>query len=92
MKEVQNIHGLLKVEWTTVPRDLEKCGGLLSKLKVALTGLTFLPATIDAEVSSVVCALVLHEYFFSISLHLWSIVAHIFLFPPLLLWSVRNFK
>jgi len=53
MKEVQNIHGLLKVEWTTVPRDLEKCGGLLSKLKVALTGLTFLPATIDAEVSSV---------------------------------------
>jgi len=50
MKEVQGIHGHLKTEWTNVPRDLEKCGNLLSKLKVALTGLTFLPATIDAQV------------------------------------------
>jgi len=53
MKEVQNIHGLLTQEWQHVPRDLEKCGSLLSKLKVALTGLTFLPATIGAQVSSV---------------------------------------
>jgi len=52
MKEVQSIHGLLKVEWTNTPRDLEKCGSMLSKLKVALTGLTFLPATIDAQVSA----------------------------------------
>jgi len=52
MKEVQNIHGLLKVEWNHVPRDLEKCGNFLSKLKVALTGLTFLPATVDAQTSA----------------------------------------
>ena len=56
MKEVQGIHGLLTAEWTKSPRDLEKVGSLLSKLKVALTGLTFLPAAIDAQVSSVVGA------------------------------------
>lgn len=50
MKEVQNIHGLLKSEWSHSPRDLEKCGTLLSKLKVALTGLTFLPSSVDAKV------------------------------------------
>ena len=54
MKEVQNIHGLLKVEWNHVPRDLEKCGNFLSKLKVALTGLSFLPATVDAQTSAAV--------------------------------------
>lgn len=53
MKEVQSIHGLLTAEWTKSPRDLETVGGLLSKLKVALTGLTFLPATIDAQVPAV---------------------------------------
>ena len=58
MKEVQGIHGHLKTEWTNVPRDLEKCGNLLSKLKVALTGLTFLPATIDAQVPAMVSSFV----------------------------------
>lgn len=52
MKEVQNIHGLLKSEWTQTPRDLDKCGTLLSKLKVALTGLAFLPPSLDAQVPS----------------------------------------
>jgi len=52
MKEVQNIHGILKSEWTQTPRDLEKCGSLLSKLKVALTGLTFLPSSINSQVPS----------------------------------------
>jgi len=51
MKEVQGVHGLLMAEWTQTPRNLEKCGALLSKLKVALTGLTFLPPTVDAQVN-----------------------------------------
>jgi len=53
MKEVQNIHGVLKAEWQNpAGKDLEKCGTMLAKLKVALTGLSFLPAAVDAQTSN----------------------------------------
>ncbi|XP_013387267.1 26S proteasome non-ATPase regulatory subunit 8-like [Lingula anatina] len=43
LKEVVSTYQQLTQEWNKKPSDLDKCGALLGKLKVALTGLMFLP-------------------------------------------------
>ncbi|XP_013773839.1 LOW QUALITY PROTEIN: 26S proteasome non-ATPase regulatory subunit 8-like [Limulus polyphemus] len=48
LKEVVTNYQVLMQEWNKKPQNLDKCGQLLSKLKVALTNLTFLP-TSDAS-------------------------------------------
>ncbi|XP_054264322.1 26S proteasome non-ATPase regulatory subunit 8-like [Macrosteles quadrilineatus] len=45
VKEVVALYQKLKAEWTKKPQNLEACGQLLSKLKVGLTSLMFLPTS-----------------------------------------------
>ncbi|XP_046982289.1 26S proteasome non-ATPase regulatory subunit 8 isoform X1 [Schistocerca americana] len=45
MKEVVSLYQQLKTEWNKKPPNLNKCGELLTKLKVGLTHLMFLPTS-----------------------------------------------
>uniref|UniRef100_A0A1B6MMZ6 26S proteasome non-ATPase regulatory subunit 8 n=1 Tax=Graphocephala atropunctata TaxID=36148 RepID=A0A1B6MMZ6_9HEMI len=45
VKEVVTLYQRLKSEWSKKPQNLEACGQLLSKLKVGLTSLMFLPTS-----------------------------------------------
>uniref|UniRef100_A0A7R8Z8B3 26S proteasome non-ATPase regulatory subunit 8 n=2 Tax=Timema TaxID=61471 RepID=A0A7R8Z8B3_TIMDO len=45
LKDVASLYQHLRNEWTKKPPKLEKCGDLLSKLKVGLTQLMFLPTS-----------------------------------------------
>lgn len=44
MRNVVAVYQNLKQEWNKKPPNLERCGEYLSELKIALTGLTFLPS------------------------------------------------
>ncbi|CAK1543247.1 unnamed protein product [Leptosia nina] len=44
VKDAATLYQSLKTEWAKKPRKLEKCAELLNKIKIALTGLTFLPS------------------------------------------------
>lgn len=50
LKEIVTMYQNLKREWDKKPPNLDNCGALLSKLKIALTSVTFLP-TDEAEPS-----------------------------------------
>lgn len=52
MTSVSSAHAELKEEWHRADRDLDECGRILSKLKVALTGLTFIPSSLDDTTSA----------------------------------------
>ncbi|KAL8583821.1 26S proteasome non-ATPase regulatory subunit 8 [Nucella lapillus] len=43
LKEIVVMYQSLKREWDKKPPNLDRCGEILTKLKVALTGVTFLP-------------------------------------------------
>ncbi|XP_046848604.1 26S proteasome non-ATPase regulatory subunit 8-like [Xenia sp. Carnegie-2017] len=45
INDVVNMYQTLVKDWNKKPVNLEKCGKLLSSLKVALTGLSFLPTS-----------------------------------------------
>ncbi|KAG8229895.1 hypothetical protein J437_LFUL009759 [Ladona fulva] len=45
LREVVSLYERLSAEWTKKPPKLDKCGDLLSKLKVGLTHLMFLPTS-----------------------------------------------
>ncbi|XP_046383138.1 26S proteasome non-ATPase regulatory subunit 8-like [Ischnura elegans] len=45
LKEVMSLYQHLSAEWTKKPQKLVRCGELLSKLKVGLTHLMFLPTS-----------------------------------------------
>ncbi|XP_052058736.1 26S proteasome non-ATPase regulatory subunit 8-like [Mytilus californianus] len=43
LKDIVVLYQTLKREWDKKPQNLDRCGELLIKLKIALTGVTFLP-------------------------------------------------